>query len=130
MLPFHWWILALIPVGLDGGTQLVGPLYEVLPGWILTGLAIIVWLSLTGGLLIFRVSHWQYYFFVLCFPLGMIFVHLTGPRLSSWPLRTLTGSLLGVAYGWLLLPMLEEAFQEARGKLGHRLQLIEIDRDG
>jgi len=111
-LPFRWWILALIPVGLDGGTQLVGPLYQILPGWWLTGFAIGLAAFLIAVLWGAKVSDWQFYLFVLCFPLGMTFVHATGPRESNWQLRTLTGAILGLAYVWLIFPLMEETFQD------------------
>jgi uncharacterized membrane protein len=112
ILPPHWWILALIPIGLDGGTQLVGPLYEVLPNAGLTGFALLVWLVLTAVMWFRGVRQWQYYLFVFCFPLGMAYVHLTGPRLSNWQLRTVTGAILGLANAWFLFPVLEESFLE------------------
>jgi uncharacterized membrane protein len=120
-LPWQWWILALIPIGLDGGTQLVGPLYETLPAWGLTGFALMVWLLLSGALAIRGVRQWQYYLFVLCFPLGMLFVQLTGPRLSSWPLRTITGSILGLANVWLRFPLLEVSFRDLQAGLVRKL---------
>lgn len=123
-LPFHWWILALIPIGLDGGTQLVGPLYEVLPDWGLTGFALIVWLILTGVMALRRVTHWQYYLFVLCFPLAMMYVQFTGPRLSTWQLRTLTGSIMGLANVWLMFPLLEESFRDLQIQFGQKLRKV------
>ncbi len=119
-MPFHWWVLALIPAGLDGGTQLVGPLYQALPPWWLTGFSIVVWVSLTAIMYTHNVKQWQYYLFVLCFPLGMMYVHLTGPRLSNWELRTVTGSIWGLANVWLMFPMLEESFQEVREEMARR----------
>ncbi|OQY45393.1 MAG: hypothetical protein B6242_10570 [Anaerolineaceae bacterium 4572_78] len=120
-IPFHWWILALIPIGLDGGTQLMGPLYQVFPVWVLTGFAIVVWLLLTGIMAWQKVNNWQYYLFVLCFPIGMTFVHFTEPRLSNWVLRTMTGSFFGLANAWLMLPMLDEAFRELEAEMKQKL---------
>jgi uncharacterized membrane protein len=120
-IPFHWLVLVLIPMGLDGGTQLAGLLYEVLPGWILTGFAVSVWLLLTAILWMAGVSRWQYYVFVLCFPLGMIFVHLGGPRSSNWLLRSITGGLFGLAYAWLLFPAMQETFQEYQENLAKKV---------
>lgn len=116
-LPFHWWILALIPIGLDGGTQLMGPLYEVFPDWWLTGFAIGLCILLIVSLRMAGVSNWQYYLFVLCFPIGMIFVQLTGTRESTWQLRTITGAILGLAYAGLIFPMMEESFQDIKIRL-------------
>lgn len=119
-LPFHWWILALIPIGLDGGTQLVGPLYEALPSWTLTGFAVVVWLGLTAVLISRGVKHWQYYLFVLCFPLAMGYVQLTGTRLSNWQLRSITGGLFGLANAWLMYPMFEESLGDLRREMDIR----------
>ena len=115
-IPFHWLVIAAIPMGLDGGTQLASELYKVLPPWILTGSALIIWLLLTGLFYMTGVRRWQYYLFILCFPLGMIFVHLTGPRLSNWFLRVLTGGLFGLAYAWLLFPILQDSFADLTSK--------------
>lgn len=120
-MPFHWWILALIPAGVDGGTQLVGPLYEVLPPWILTGFAIVVWLSLTAIMYTQGVKQWQYYLFVLMFPLSMMYVHLTGTRFSNWELRSITGSIWGLANVWLIFPMFEESFADVKEEMSRRL---------
>ncbi len=119
-MPFHWWIVAIIPAGVDGGTQLVGPLYELISPWILTGFAIVVWVSLSVILYTQGVKQWQYYLFVLMFPVSMIFVHLTGTRVSNWELRSVTGSLWGLANVWLIFPMLEESFAEVRADLGRK----------
>jgi uncharacterized membrane protein len=51
----------------------------------------------------------------------MMFVQFTGTRLSNWQLRTITGSIFGLANAWLLFPMLEEAFQETREEMERRL---------
>jgi hypothetical protein len=67
------------------------------------------------------VSRWQYYVFVLCFPLGMIFVHLNGPRSSNWLLRSITGGLFGLAYAWLLFPAMQETFQEYQENLAKKV---------
>lgn len=123
VMPFHWWILALIPAGIDGGTQLVGPLYEIFPAWGLTGFAIGVWLILTAVLVAQGIKAWQYYLFVLIFPLSMIFVHLTGTRLSNWELRSITGSIWGLANVWLIFPMFEESFADVKEELSRRLEL-------
>jgi len=117
-IPFQWLIIAMIPAGLDGGTQLVGPLYEVLPPWILTGFAVGVALVLMATFWFAGVSKWQYYLFILCFPLGMAFVHLTGLRSSNWLLRSITGGLFGLAYAWLLFPTLHDTFQDLNHKPG------------
>ncbi len=116
-LPFHWWILALIPIGLDGGTQLVGPLYEALPAWALTGFAVAVWLGLTAVMVSKGVKHRQYYLFVICFPLAMYYVQITGTRLSNWQLRSITGAIFGLANAWLMYPMFEEAFGDLRREM-------------
>ncbi len=125
-LPFHWWILAMIPVGLDGGTQLIGPVYELLNPWFLTGFAIIVWLVLTVVMYKQGVRNWQYYLFVLCFPLGMGYVHLTGVRLSNWHLRSITGAILGFSYVWLIFPMMEEAFKDWYQGLSERFGYVDL----
>lgn len=114
-MPFQWWILALIPAGLDGGTQLVGPLYQVLPGWWLTGFALALSAMLIAAFILVRIPYWQFYLFVLCFPTGMILVQVNGARTSNWQLRTITGVILGLAYAWLVFPMLEESFQQNKG---------------
>ena len=42
-------------------------------------------------------------------------------RESTWPLRVITGSLVGVASVWLLYPHLEKAFAEIRQQVSTRL---------
>lgn len=116
-LPFKWWVLALIPVGLDGGTQLMGPIYAILPGWLLSGAAVLIWAALTIIMLTRKVRDWQYYLFVACLPAAMIFVQITGARLSNWELRSLTGGVFGLANAWLMYPMFQEAFGDLRQEM-------------
>ena len=120
-LPFHWWILALIPIGLDGGTQLMGPFYEILPGWLLSGVSVALWIGLTAYMIGKKVPNWQYYLFVACFPAGMIFIHLTGTRLSNWQLRSITGTVFGLANAWMMYPLFGEAFDDLQNELRKKL---------
>ena len=115
-IPFQWLVIALIPMGLDGGTALISEISQVVPTWIMTVFAAGVWVVLTGIFYAAGVRQWQYYLFILCFPLGMLIVHLTGPRMSNVFLRVLTGGLFGLAYAWLLFPVLQDSFKDLDSK--------------
>lgn len=111
-IPFQWLVMALIPMGLDGGTGLISELYPVVPAWIMTVFAAGAGVVLAATVYAAGVRQWQYYLFILCFPLGVVFVHLAGPRESNWFLRVLTGGLFGLAYAWLLFPVLQDSFKD------------------
>ena len=109
-------LLCHAPMGLDGGTGLISELYPVVPAWIMTVFAAGAGVVLTATVYAAGVRQWQYYLFILCFPLGVLFVHLTGPRMSNWFLRVLTGGLFGLAYAWLLFPVLQDSFKDLDSK--------------
>jgi uncharacterized membrane protein len=44
-------------------------------------------------------------------------------RESTWPLRVLTGGLVGVAAVWLLYPHLESAFADIRRQANDRVHV-------
>ena len=120
-LPFHWWVLFVIPIGLDGGTQLISPFFQVFPAWGLIGFALVVALLLSW--LIFKKAdgRWQLLLFVWFFPLGMTLVYLNGPRLSTWYLRTITGFIFGFGNLWLAFPVLQAEFSRIEQNLASRL---------
>lgn len=120
-LPFHWWILFVIPIGLDGGTQLVGGFYEVMPWYFPTGFAFAVAIGLSALLWARGVLRWQYLLFVWCFPIAMLFVQFDGPRLSNWVLRSLTGTIFGIGNVLLIFPLLQEEFSRVTEDLSTRL---------
>ena len=128
-LPFHWWVLFVIPIGLDGGTQLIGSVFNLLPAWLLLAFGLFVALGLS--LLIFKKGsgRWQFLFFVWCFPLGIFFVYVNGPRLSTWYLRSITGLIFALGNLWLALPMLQQEFVRIRQDLTVRLDSIEGDQN-
>jgi uncharacterized membrane protein len=66
---------------------------------------------------------WQAYLAFLV-PMGVDGVtQLFGLRTSTWQLRTITGALFGIGSAWLILPYLEEAFQDIRRSAERQLQL-------
>jgi uncharacterized membrane protein len=120
-LPFHWWLLFVIPIGLDGGTQLVGDFYEVMPWFIPTGFAFGVAIILTLILWRRKALRWQYLLFVWLFPAAMLWVQFTGSRLSNAGLRTITGMTFGLGNVLLAYPLLAEEFEAVHYNLQHKL---------
>lgn len=82
---------------------------------------------LAGGLLFGvlrqRMARLPWKVFVLfLLPIGVDGVtQLFGLRTSTWWLRTLTGGLFGLATAWLALPYVEEAMNDIRFGLMHKL---------
>jgi len=89
-----------------------------------------IYVSLFGATLLFAfVRHrikplpWQGY---LAFIAPMAIdggTQLIGLRTSNWQLRTITGALFGLGSAWLVLPYLEEAFQDIRQSVNEKLHL-------
>lgn len=119
-LPFEWYVLALIPIAVDGGTQLISPLLAVLPGPWLLAAALIVAGPLLG--LIYRryALKWQYALFFLMGPLSVAYVLFTGPRVSNWQLRTITGAIYGLATVLLVFPHLARGFADIQQQIEER----------
>jgi uncharacterized membrane protein len=98
-LPVRWWLLALVPIFLDGVTHMINDA---------TGLGFRdtnAWLAgLTGN--VFAPTFYA------------------GDAIGSfnWWLRLLTGLLAGFASAWFIYPYLGEAFSEVRAALEIRLQ--------
>lgn len=113
-LPFRWFLLFIIPMGLDGGMQMVSQLLLVIPAWPLwgLGLGLIVFLSLL--LYQQQALTWQVLLFFLAGPLALLYVQFTGPYESDWLRRTVTGFIYGVGVIWLIYPMLAESFYDLR----------------
>jgi uncharacterized membrane protein len=113
-LPFRWYLLFLIPLGLDGGLQFVSELVRVMP-------SLLYWLWGIGLLLIAviilllrRATTWQGLLFLAAGPLALIYVQNFGFYESDWLRRTLTGIVFALGTVWLMYPQLEEGFTEFR----------------
>jgi uncharacterized membrane protein len=109
-LPFRWYLLFLIPLGLDGGLQFVSELVKVAP-------YLLYWLWGIGLLLIAiliimlrRVITWQDLLFLAAGPLALVYVQVFGSYESDWLRRTLTGVVFALGSVWLIYPQLEEGF--------------------
>jgi uncharacterized membrane protein len=113
-LPFRWYLLLLMPLGLDGGLQLVSELVKIAP-WLLywlwgLGLGLIALLIV----LLRRTLTWQGLLFLAAGPLALVYVQSLGFYESDWLRRTLTGTVFALGTVWLIYPQLEEGFTEPR----------------
>ncbi len=113
-LPFRWYLLFLIPLGLDGGLQLVSELVRVAP-WLLYWMWGIGLLLIALPLLLLRrVITWHSLLFLAAGPLALVYVQFFGLYESDWLRRTLTGIIFALGTVWLTYPQLEEGFTEFR----------------
>lgn len=120
-LSFKWYLFFLIPMGIDGGMQLVSELLVVVPAMVLwaIGLGLIALLS---GLLYWQQALvWQAGIFFAAGPVSLMSVQLAGPYESNWQWRTITGAIYAFGTVWLVYPLLEESFQELRQQTQERL---------
>jgi len=111
-LPFRWYLLTLIPLGLDGGLQFVSELVKPAP-YLLSclwgiGLLLIAILFFT----LRRAITWQGLLFLAAGPLALVYVQFFGFYESDWLRRTLTGVVFALGAVWLIYPQLEEGFAE------------------
>jgi uncharacterized membrane protein len=113
-LSFKWFLLFMIPIGIDGGTAFVSELSKFIPLyplWII-GLVIIVGASI----LLHRqkLMTWQMYLFFAAGPISLFLVQTFGPRESSWWFRTVTGAIYALGAVWLIYPMLADSTHQER----------------
>ncbi len=120
-LSFNWYLLFLLPMGLDGGIGFVSELSRVIP----MGLLWLVSLTIIGlvGLLLHKQKQltWQVYLVFSAALLGLIYVQFFGPHQSNLFLRTVTGFLFGLGTVWFAYPLMEESFQEIGEETGAKL---------
>jgi len=118
-LTFRRYPLFLIPIGMDGGMQLISELLVVLPAYSLwaVGLAAIAIFSL---ILYFQKGLvWQVWLFFLAGPVSLLLVQYVGPYESDWLRRTVTGMIYAIGTLWLVYPTLEAGFREMASALTH-----------
>lgn len=113
-LPFRWYLLFLIPLGLDGGLQLVSELVSIAPWLIYWMWGIGLVLIALPILLLRRAITWQSLLFLAAGPLALIYVQFFGLYESDWLRRTVTGIVFALGTVWLTYPQLEEGFTEFR----------------
>lgn len=114
VLSFKWFLLFMIPIGIDGGMAFSSELLVVIPiFWLwIVGITLIVGISLL--LHSQKAMTWQGYLFFAAGPFSLLYIQLFGPHQSNWWLRTITGSIYAVGAIWLIYPMLEESFHDMR----------------
>ena len=120
-LPFQWYVLFLVPIGLDGGLAMLGELAQVVPTLILSGLGLAV--LIVVGIIIFKQKQftWHSYLILAIGMSALIYLQFFGPHHSNYYLRTITGFIFGFGTVWFLYPMMEEAFGDAWRKTNTKL---------
>jgi len=110
-LNIRWYLLCLIPMGIDGGLQFVTEITVVIPILVLwvIGLILIAVLSL----LLYRQNglHWQTISFFLAGPFCLIVIDLSGGYESNWQMRSLTALIFAIGTIWAAYPLLEQDFR-------------------
>ena len=112
-LSFRWYLLFMIPIGIDGSTAFVSEVTRfipIYPLWII-GLIIIVPASIV--LQRKKSMPWQMYLFFAAGPISLLLVQTVGPYESNWWMRTITGSIYALGTIWLIYPMLEDSYRPA-----------------
>lgn len=118
----RWYILFLIPIGVDGGTAMVSelimggvPIYAL---WAV-GLAVLA----LAVIVLYKQDYlyWQNILFLAFGPLSLLYVQISGPRLSDVYFRTITGAIFGFGTVLMLYHLLEEAFTDIEQDMSYRL---------
>jgi uncharacterized membrane protein len=109
-LPLQWYLLFLIPIGLDGGLAMAGELSQVIPTFILSGLGLVVLAAI--GVVVFkqRERSWPSYLILVIGLLAVLYLQFFGPHYSNYYLRTITGFIFGFGTVWFVYPLMEESF--------------------
>ena len=120
-LSFQWYLLFLIPIGLDGGLALAGELSQVVPTFILSILVLIMLAVI--GLVIYtqKWRTWPSYLILFIGLFAVIYIQFFGPHHSDYYLRTITGFIFGFGTVWFVYPMMEESFTDIRHDTQTRL---------
>ncbi len=121
-LPPQWYLLFLLPMGLDGGMGLASELLQYIPMAVLwvTGLLVVGLV----GLLLYSQKHlsWPVGIVLACIPLALAYLQFVGPHQSNLFLRNITGLAFGLGTVWVAYPLLQEGFgdvqRETESKLG------------
>ena len=109
-LPLHWYLLFLIPIGLDGGLAMAGELTQVIPTLILSGLGLAVLAAIAVVVLKQKERRWPGYVILAVGLLAVIYMQFWGPHYSNYYLRTITGFIFGFGTVWFVYPLMEESF--------------------
>ena len=109
-LPFQWYLLFLVPIGLDGGLAMVGELSRVIPALILSSLGLAVLAVI--GVVVFKQKErtWPGYLILIIGLLAVVYIQFFGPHYSNYYLRTITGFIFGFGTVWFVYPLMEESF--------------------
>ncbi len=111
-LTFRWYPLFLIPIGMDGGMQLISELLVVIPAYSLWAVGLVA-IAIFSLILYFQNGLcWQVWLFFLAGPVSLLLVQYVGPYESDWLRRTVTGIIYAIGTLWLVYPTLEEGFRE------------------
>lgn len=109
VMSFKWFLLFMIPMGIDGGMALVSELSVFIPLYPLWIIGIII-IIVAGGFLIYNgLATWQVYLFFAAGPVSLLYVQIFGPHTSNWWLRTITGAVYALGAIWFIYPIMEES---------------------
>jgi uncharacterized membrane protein len=117
MLRFKWFLLFMIPIGIDGGTAFVSELMRFIPAYPLWIIGLVIIIGATILLRSQKLLTWQWLLFFTAGPIALLLAQTVGPYESSWWPRTITGSIYALGAIWLIYPMLEVSYRDEREKL-------------
>jgi len=116
-IPPGWYLLLILPMALDGGTQLLSELTVYIPRLLVVAMGLVA----LGGLALFlrRRQQLSWYWGVALTDgvVALLYLQLAGSYNSDFFRRTLTGALFGFGTVWLIYPNMEAAFSAETQKL-------------
>lgn len=107
-----WYLLLILPMAFDGGTQLVSELNQYVPLAVFWGLGLIAVAGLAVALRRRGRLSWLWLPVFVAGLLGLLYLQFLGPYQSDLLRRTATGALFGFSTVWLVYPHLEEALTD------------------
>jgi uncharacterized membrane protein len=120
-LALRWYVFFLVPIAVDGGMQLASD-------WLHIVSMNTLWAAgLVGTGLVSAILHsrryltWHSYLFFAAGPLSLLYLSYFGPYLSTWYLRTLTGTIFGLGTIWYAYPYLDESFRDIEQQVREKL---------
>ncbi|MDM8529370.1 DUF2085 domain-containing protein [Anaerolineales bacterium HSG24] len=110
-LSIRWYLLCLIPMGIDGGLQFVTEITVVIPILVLWVIGLIMIGVLSLLLYHQNILYWQAIAFFLAGPFCLIVVDLSGGYKSNWQMRSLTALIFAIGTILTAYPLLEQDFR-------------------
>lgn len=121
-IQLRYYVFFLVPIALDGGTQLASDALQsgvpLITLWIIGLVAMGLTMAILNSQ---RYLTWHNIFFFMWGPLALIYLSYYPDYLSDWSRRTITGFIFSFGTIWFVYPYLEDAFRDIQQQVSAKL---------